>query len=133
MGRCADPVGDVERVEHALPLKLAHRRLGDVERMRGTHPRAAPLYEESIRLFQTLGLRQDPSRVHNLGYVALAAGQTTRAEARFREALAAFRRVGAPGGGAGCRRGGGWGRPAGRRPAEAARLFGAGEAALEAL
>ncbi len=32
-------------------------QLGDVKRIRGTHPRAAPLYEESIRLFRTLGLR----------------------------------------------------------------------------
>jgi DNA-binding CsgD family transcriptional regulator len=114
-----------------LAMLLSH--LGDVERMRGTHPRAAPLYEESIRLFESLGLRQDPSRVHNLGYVALAAGQTTRAEAHFREALAAFRRVGDPRGLAECLIGLGCLRAAERRPTEAARLFGAGEAALDVL
>jgi non-specific serine/threonine protein kinase len=108
-------------------------QLGDVERMRGTHPRARPLYEESIRLFRTLGLREDPSRVHNLGYVALAEGQTHTAVTRFGEALAAFRRVGDPRGLAECVIGLGCVRAAERRPAEAARLFGAGEAALAAL
>jgi non-specific serine/threonine protein kinase len=137
LSTAAAQLGEAVRLARAagdlwnLAMLLSH--LGDVERMRGTHPRAAPLYEESIRLFETLGLRQDPSRVHNLGYVALAEGQTTRAEARFLEALVAFRRVGDPRGVAECVIGLGCVRAAERRPAEAARLFGAGEAALEAL
>jgi predicted ATPase/DNA-binding CsgD family transcriptional regulator len=114
-------------------LSMLLSQLGDVERMRGTHTRAAPLYQESIRLFEALGLPPDPSRVHNLGYVALAEGQTTRAEARFREAVATFRRQGDPRGVAECVIGLGCVRAAQRRPAEAARLFGAGEAALEAV
>jgi len=69
-------------------------QLGDVERMRGTHPRAAPLYQESIRLFQALGLREDPSRVHNHAYVALAEGQNALAASLFTEALRVFRRIG---------------------------------------
>src|SRR5207248_7144339 len=69
-------------------------QLGDVERMRGTHPRAAPLYQESIRLFQELGLREDPSRVHNHGYVALAEGRIARAAELFTQALRLFRRAG---------------------------------------
>lgn len=114
-------------------LAMLLSQLGDVERMRGTHPRAAPLYEESISLFQMLGLRADPSRVHNLPYVDLAARQTRRAEARFREALEAFRRMGDPRGVAECLIGIGCVRAAERRPTEAARLFGAGEAALSSL
>ncbi|HLZ26671.1 MAG TPA: LuxR C-terminal-related transcriptional regulator [Chloroflexota bacterium] len=80
-----------------------------------------------------LGLRADPSRVHNLGYVALAAGQTGTAAARFAEALRAFRRVGDQRGVAECLIGLGCVRAAQRRSADAAELFGAGEALLEAL
>jgi DNA-binding CsgD family transcriptional regulator len=108
-------------------------QLGDVERMRGTHVRAAPLYQESIRLLQELGLREDPSRVHNLGYVALAQGQTAQADDYFLDALRVFRRIGDRRGVADCFIGLGCVRSAERRPAEAARLFGAGEALLEVL
>jgi DNA-binding CsgD family transcriptional regulator len=125
--RLARAAGDLWNVAMLLS------QLGDVERMRGTHPRARPLYEESIRLFQTLGLRQDPSRLHNLAYVALAEGQTGAAAARFLEALGAFRRVGDQRGTAECLIGLGCVRAAERRPADAARLLGAGEAALDAL
>jgi non-specific serine/threonine protein kinase len=114
-----------------LAMLLSH--LGDVERMRGTHPRAAPLYEESIRLFETLGLPSDPSRVHNLAYVALSQRQTARAESRFREALEAFECMGDPRGVADCVIGLGCVRAAERRPSEAARLFGAGDAELARL
>ncbi len=111
-------------------LAMLLSQLGDVERMRGTHPRAAPLYEEAIGLFETLGLRPDPSRLHNLGYVELAAGRLSPAESRFREALHAFQRVGDPRGVADCLIGLGCVRAAQRRPTEAARLFGAGEQEL---
>lgn len=114
-------------------MSMLLTQLGDVERMRGTHPRAAPLYEESIRISEVLGLRRDPSRIHNLAYVALAEGQTRGAEARFREAHDGFRRIGDRRGVAECLMGIGCVRAAARRPTEAARLFGAGEAALEAL
>ena len=114
-----------------LAMLLSH--LGDVERMRGTHPRAAPLYEESIRLFEILGLPADPSRVHNLAYVALSLRHTARAESRFREALDAFERMGDPRGVADCVIGLGCVRAAERRPSEAARLFGAADAALARL
>jgi non-specific serine/threonine protein kinase len=114
-----------------LAMLLSH--LGDVERMRGTHPRAAPLYEESMRLFEKLGLPADPSRVHNLAYVALSQRQTARAESRFRDALDAFGRLGDPRGVADCVIGLACVRAAQRRPTEAARLFGAGDAALARL
>ena len=125
--RLARAAGDLWNVA----MLLSH--LGDVERMRGTHTRAAPLYEESIRLFETLGLRQDPSRIHNLGYVALAQGQIALAERRFREAVSEFHRVGDPRGVAECLIGLGCVRAAERRPTAAARLFGAGEAELAAM
>jgi predicted ATPase/DNA-binding CsgD family transcriptional regulator len=114
-----------------LAMLLSH--LGDVERMRGTHPRAAPLYEESIRLFERLGLPADPSRVHNLAYVALAQQHTAHAESRFHQALDGFERQGDPRGVADCILGLGCVRAAERRPSEAARLFGAGDAALARL
>ena len=111
-------------------LAMLLSQLGDVERMRGTHPRAAPHYQEALRLFETLGLQPDPSRVHNLGYVELAAGRLSPAESRFREALDAFQRVGDPRGVADCLIGLGCVRAAQRRPTEAARLFGVGEEEL---
>jgi non-specific serine/threonine protein kinase len=125
--RLARDAGD----EWNLAMLLSH--LGDVERMRGTHPRAAPLYEESIRLFETLGLPADPSRVHNLAYVALSQRQTARAQSRFHEALEAFECMGDPRGVADCVIGLGCVRAAERRPSEAARLFGAGDAELARL
>jgi non-specific serine/threonine protein kinase len=108
-------------------------QLGDVERMRGTHPRAAPLYQESIRLFQDLGLREDPSRIHNLAYVALAEGRVARAFELFAQALRVFRRVGDQRGVADCVIGLGCVRSADRRPVEAAMLFGAADGALDLL
>jgi non-specific serine/threonine protein kinase len=101
--------------------------------MRGTHSRAAPLYQESIRLFQNLGLREDPSRIHNLAYVALAESRASRAEELFTRALRAFRRAGDQRGITDCVIGLGCVRSAERRPVEAARLFGAADGALEAL
>jgi DNA-binding CsgD family transcriptional regulator len=71
--------------------------------------------------------------VHNLAYVALAEGHNARAANLFTEALRVFRRIGDQRGVAECLIGLGCVRSAERRPAEAARLFGVGEASLEAL
>jgi tetratricopeptide (TPR) repeat protein len=131
----ARELGDAELLlegHSTQALRLAHAagdswnvamllgQLGDVERMRGTHPRPAPLYQESIRLFQQLSLRDDPSRVHNLGYVALAEGRLERAAELFTDALRTFRRAGDQRGIADCMIGLGCVRSAERRPAEAA-------------
>ena len=71
--------------------------------------------------------------MHNLAYVALSQRHTARAESSFREALDAFGRLGNPRGVADCIIGLGCVRAAERRPSEAARLFGAGDAALARL
>jgi non-specific serine/threonine protein kinase len=139
--------GDLSSAAAELERALTHARaagdawnvamllgqLGDVERMRGTHPRAAPLYQESIRLFRELGLREDPSRTHNLAYVALAEGRVGRASELFAQALRGFRRAGDQRGIAESVIGLGCVRSAERRPVEAARLFGAADGALDLL
>lgn len=71
--------------------------------------------------------------MHNLAYVALSQRHTARAESGFREALDAFAHQGDPRGVADCLIGLGCVRAAERRPSEAARLFGAGDAALARL
>ena len=68
-----------------------------------------------------------------MGYVALAAGDRAGATARFTQALTQFRRLGEARGMAECLMGFAALAAAEGRAAEAARLFGAGEAALAAL
>lgn len=114
-------------------LAMALNELGDIERARGLHRLAKPLYEESATLFAELGLGDQPNLMHNLGYVALAAGDRTGAAAHFAGALAQFRRLGERRGMAECLVGLGAVAVADRRLADAGRLFGAGEAALAAL
>ena len=114
-------------------LATALNELGDLERARGGHLRAGALYEESSALFAELGLDDQPSLAHNLGYVALAVGDSSRAWARFTGALSQFRRLGGQAGMAECLIGLGAIAAAEGRATEAVRLFGAGEAALEAL
>lgn len=119
-------------------LAMALNALGDVERACGAHARAGALYEESLDRFADLGLGAQPSLVHNLGYVALAAGNRGGATAHFTLALTQFRRLGEARGAAECLVGFGAvaaaeGRAAEGRAADAARLMGAGEAALAAL
>lgn len=112
---------------------MALNELGDVERARGAHARAGALYAESLALFAELGLGAQPTLAHNLGYVALAAGDRAGAAARFTDALGQFRRLGEARGMAECLIGFGAVAAAGGRASTAARLFGAGEAALDAL
>ena len=114
-------------------LAMALHEIGDVERVRGAHPHAGVLYEESLTLFSELGLGARPSLVHNLGYVALAAGDRVGAATNFAQALNQFRRLGEARGMAECLIGFGALAAAKGRTADAARLFGAGEAALDAL
>jgi DNA-binding CsgD family transcriptional regulator len=119
--------------EDTLSLAVVLNQLGDVERARGAHTRARALYKESLALFADLGLGGQPNLVHNLGYLALAAGNWTEAAAHFTEALTLFRRIGEERGLAECLIGFGCLAAAQDRAADAAALFGAAEAALEAL
>lgn len=121
------------RTGDTYSLALALNELGDVERARGAHPRAGALYEESRRLFADLGLGAQPYLVHNLGYVALAAGDCVGATAHFMQALTQYRRLGEGRGVGECLIGFGAVAAAEGRAADAARLFGAGDAALEEL
>lgn len=110
---------------------MALNELGDIERAGGRHDRARPLYEESAGVFADLGLGDQPGLLHNLGYVALAAGDRLGAAARFTQALTRFLRLGERRGMAECLLGLGAVAAAEGRRADAGRLFGAGEAALE--
>ncbi len=125
--RLARGVGDT------WSLAMALNELGDIERVRGAYHRARELYQESLALFAELGLGAQPNLVHNLGYVALAAGDHAGATARFTQALTLFRRLGESRGTGESLMGFGAVAAAEGRSAHAARLFGAGEAALEAL
>jgi DNA-binding CsgD family transcriptional regulator len=116
-----------------LSLALVLNQCGDVERARGAHSRARALYEESLALFADVGLDAQPNLVHNLGYLALAAGNEAEAAARFTQALKLFRRLGEERGVAECLIGFGCAAAAEGRAADAATLFGAAEAALEGL
>jgi non-specific serine/threonine protein kinase len=106
---------------------------GDVERSRGEYAHAAALYAESRTLFGELGLGPYPSVVHNLGYIALAAGDHARAFASFGEALAQFRRTGDRRGAAECVIGFGCVLSARGDAFLAIQCFAAGSSALERL
>jgi len=114
---------------------MAATGAGDVARSRGDHRAAAAAYEEAIAGFEALGLGRPPQGLlHNLGHVALAGGDPRRAARLFLESADLYRATG------GDRRGvaecliglAGAAVRSGQHEA-AARLFGAAEAALEAL
>ena len=128
-----EAAGLAREVGDTWSLAMTLNQLGDIERVRGAHPPAGALYEESLALFAELGLGAQPSLVHNLGYVALAAGDRAGAAVRFTEALHQFRRRGEQRGTAECLIGLGAVAAATGRSADAGRLFGAGDAALAAL
>jgi predicted ATPase/tetratricopeptide (TPR) repeat protein len=116
-------------------LAMGLLSLGDLERTRGEHARAGVLYEESAAVFSQLGLveqvRDNPHLLHNLGYVALAAGEPDLAGERFTGALALFQRLGDQRGQAESLIGIGATAAAAGRGDMAARLFGAADSALE--
>jgi non-specific serine/threonine protein kinase len=124
--RVARAAGDAWSVATCL------NHLGDVLRSTGDHERAGALYEESLALFRGLGYGGEASLLHNLGYVALARGERQRAAALFREAVTVFRRTDERRGVAECLVGLAGVAAVEGRAETAARLFGAGEAALQA-
>ncbi|HET8630957.1 MAG TPA: helix-turn-helix domain-containing protein [Thermomicrobiales bacterium] len=122
------------RAGDAWGLATALGELGDLARERGAPAEAGALYAEALALREGLGIPgATPSLRHNLGYVALAAGDLTGAAASFADALDQFRRLGERRGVAECLIGLAGVAAAEGRTADAARLFGAGEAALAAL
>ncbi|HEX5506424.1 MAG TPA: helix-turn-helix domain-containing protein [Thermomicrobiales bacterium] len=122
------------RAGDAWGLATALGELGDLARARGAHAEAGARYAESLALREGLGIPgATPSLRHNLGYVALAAGDVTAATASFADALDQFRRLGERRGVAECLLGLAAVAAATGRAGDAARWFGAGEAALAAL
>ena len=88
------------RAGDAWSLAMTLVPLGDLERSRGHHARARQLYQECLARFGEIGLADDPLEhpylLHNLGYVALAEGEPTRAGQHFLEAVAGYRRWATP-------------------------------------
>lgn len=108
--------------------------LGDVARRQGDYLRARARYEESLDRFASLGsLGQRPSLLHNLGYVALHEQELARAAVLFCDSLRLFSQMGERRGVAECLVGLGSVAGAAGRPEQAARLFGAADAAFGAL
>jgi predicted ATPase/DNA-binding CsgD family transcriptional regulator len=115
-------------------LATVSNTLGDVARSQGDYPRAKSLYDESLTLFGILqNDGQRPSLLHNLGYVALHERDYARSRELFGESLGLFQRFGERRGVAECLVGFASIAAAAGRPDRAARLFGAAEAAFEAL
>jgi predicted ATPase/DNA-binding XRE family transcriptional regulator len=141
-GNYAQARGLLEEAEHVArasgdvwSLAMNLGLLGDVERSNGENVRAGELYAEALKLHESRGTggTATPSLLHNLGYVELAKGDAQRAAERFGEAIVQFRRLGDQRGIAESVVGLGAVAAFEQRAEMAARLFGAAEAALEAL
>ncbi len=80
----------------AWSLAMALSDLGDLARSVGAHARARRLYSESLALRASgqIGGTATPSTLHNLGYVALGAGDSLEAARHFADAYARFQRLG---------------------------------------
>jgi predicted ATPase/DNA-binding CsgD family transcriptional regulator/Tfp pilus assembly protein PilF len=140
-----DPGGAVERLEESVrvgraagdgwSVAMALNGLGDAARSRGDGPAARAAYEEALPLFQRIGAPAAyPGILHNLGYVALSAGEPARAVELFLESAELYRSGGADRRGvAECLMGLADAAVRSGQAELAAGLFGAAEAALEAL
>lgn len=106
--------------------------LGDLARSQGKDEEAAQRYEEAVGLLRAQDLTGTvPSLLHNLGYIALRAGNGRRARATFREALQQFRDQGDQRGIADCLDGMAGVLVVMGQAERAAELFGAAEALRE--
>jgi predicted ATPase/DNA-binding CsgD family transcriptional regulator len=116
------------RWDRAMPL----RGLGMVAYRRGDHALARARFEQSAGLFRERGDAWSTAMLlHELGYTALRGGDPVGAAERFRESLDDWRRVGNRRGGALCLTGLAAVASSVGRQHEAARLFGAAEAACQ--
>jgi predicted ATPase/DNA-binding XRE family transcriptional regulator len=108
--------------------------LGDVARCQEDLERAVSLYDESLALFREHGERQGAAAaLHNLGHVALSRGDARRAKSLFMESLSLFRELDFAWSVADCLTGLAGVAGLEGRPQEAALLYGAAEAAHEAI
>lgn len=124
----------VKTAEDWWYVAWALNHLGDLARCRDDAARAAALYEESLDLFQQHGERQGiAALLHNRGHLALAEGDTGLARELFTVSLRLFRELGFA-----------WSMADGvtglagvlgqeGQPAQAALLYGAAEAAHQAI
>ncbi len=89
---------DEEQANLRVALEaLALDKLGEVARLMGADTAAAASYAASLRIERDLDSRLEIARLtHNLGYLALHAGDTALARARFTKSLAGFRASGQP-------------------------------------
>jgi predicted ATPase/DNA-binding XRE family transcriptional regulator len=152
LARVASRVGDYEQAEKLSTERLALARgqartaeawwriawalnhLGDVARCQDDERRQTSLYEESLALFRQHGERQGIAAVlHNLGHVALSQGNAGQARSLFIESLSLFRELDFAWSVADCLAGlaGVVGQEG--HPEQAALLYGAAEAAHEAI
>jgi len=126
--------GQVRTAEDWWSIAWALNHLGDVARCQGDEGRAISLYEESLTLFRQHGERQGIAAVlHNLGHEALSQGNARRARALFMESLSLFQELNFAWSIADCLTG--LAGVAGQEghPEQAALLYGAAEAAHEAV
>jgi DNA-binding CsgD family transcriptional regulator len=132
-----DAISVARRAVDGWSLAMTLVPLGDLERSTGHHARAGRLYEEALACFAEIGLADHPLEhpylLHNLGYVALAEGQTAEAHQRFVDAISGYRRVGDSRGVAESLIGLGATAAAQGTTPTAVRLFAAGESSLAAL
>jgi tetratricopeptide (TPR) repeat protein len=137
IARLEAAIGVARAASDTWSLATTLMGLGDVERSRGGHVRAGALYEESAAVFAGLDLGEHPLEfphiLHNLGYVALAAGDTPTARDHFVHAMSAYRQIGDKPGVAECVVGLAAVAAAHGRSENAARLFGMAEVAFEAV
>jgi non-specific serine/threonine protein kinase len=117
----------------AWSLAMALHQLGDVEFLGRAHRRALQLYDRSLTIFTELGLGAQPELVLKMGAATLECGDAQDAATHFRRAMTEFRRMGEGYGVVDCIYGLASVASVGGRAADAARLFGAGDAALRSL
>jgi predicted ATPase/transcriptional regulator with XRE-family HTH domain len=119
-----------QRLGQPYGIASAHNYLGDVVRLQDDWAAAEAAYTASLPVMRASGVRSDlPALLHNLGYVALHAGELAHARALFVESLALHRMVGNHAGMAEGLYGLAALAAVQRQPQRAARLFGAAGAA----
>ncbi len=132
--RMALAVESAKRLQNNAGLAQMYTGLGELARMEGRYDEAERCYLQALELAQPLGQKARIMMVqHNLGHVALHGGQTRRAATHFKQALQLGRELPDKENNAMCVLGLAGVAAAEGNVRSAALLFGAGEAALQAL